>query len=144
MSMTMAEALAEGTRQARTMKYAHDTLRAMREVGDFWPWMTPDEMRTYRQGLCRDLAIYTIDTAIRLAERGIFSLLIGDTDDPDADPDHAWCEVALGEEAWWADPTNEAEIHRPGWFSRLTPQRVYRARLNEQRRLVFLDREDVR
>ena len=141
--MTMVEALTEGARQARNMKYAHDTLRAMREVGDFWPWMTPDEMRRERQGLCRDLAIYAIDTAIRLAERGTFALVIGDTDDPDTAPDHAWCEVALGAEAWWADPTNTDAVHRPGWFSRLTPQRVYVAALDGQGKLAFVRREDA-
>lgn len=142
-AVTVYEALSEGTRKARGMKYDRDKAQAMLEVGDLWPYMTPDEMRRYRQGVCRELAILALDTALRLTDHGTFALMIGDTN-ADTNPDHAWCEGRTGDECWWADPTNEDEAHRPGWFSRLIPQRVYAVRLNENGNLVVVGREDVR
>lgn len=147
--MTVYDALGTANREARHLKYSHDKLKAIRLLGgDLFPYMTPEEMRRERQGLCRDLAIYVIDTAIRLSP-GTYYLVIGDTPaDQDADPDHAWVE-ATGDpgETWWADPTNEDDVHRPTWFTRLlgfTALRVYRYALNDKGQGMFVERLDER
>ena len=139
--VTVVEALREAMFQARAMKYSADMLRAVRIVGDVFPWMTPDEMRRERQGLCRDLAIFTIDTAYRLCP-GTYFLVIGDTADPDADPDHAWVEgVDETGDRWWADPTNRDGIDKSRWFTGFTPQRFYRFGLNTKGRGQWIDKE---
>ena len=140
-AVTVTEALRDATSQARAHKYSADMLRAVRIVGDVFPWMTPDEMRRERQGLCRDLAIFTIDTAYRLCP-GAYFLVIGDTADPDADPDHAWVEAVDETGArWWSDPTNRDGIDKPRWFSSFTPQRFYRFALTAEGKGQFVAKE---
>lgn len=144
--MMPAEALAIATREGRALHYAHETAEAIDVLGgDPFPWMTIEEMCREHRGICRDIALWTLDRALRLCPAGAFALIVGDTEDPDTLPDHAWCEVRDDDDVTWSDPTRSADVHAMGWYGRYTPTRAYRLAIDpSDDRTKATAREDFR
>lgn len=87
-------ALKHALEESRRLRYVSEAPRA--------PWKTPKEVDEAGGSDCKNLAIWTINRAWELAPGMTIKLVVGKMKFRGG---HAWVEVVVGDQAWWADPS---------------------------------------
>jgi hypothetical protein len=86
------------------LKHALEESRKLRFISEVptAPWKTPKEVEEAGGSDGKNLAIWTINRAWGLAPGMTIKLVVGKMKFRGG---HAWVEVLVGDQAWWADPS---------------------------------------
>lgn len=108
-----------------TIDYDVEKQQLMEQFGGLFDpdWETPAETAATRKGLCRDIAIVACDEAWKRGARDV-RLVIGTLNGHG----HAWCEVHIGPDVYWGDPTTTSHVSVRESFdeSGLIPTKAFR------------------